>query len=73
MTCWDCGKKTKDFRCGSCIKGKESLKGFSISKKPNYNKLIEKNVKLKDVIQPYNKDGSKNYEFLSRYGDKIYE
>jgi len=68
MTCWDCGAKTKDFRCGSCIKGKS----FSISKKPNYNKLIEKGVKLKDVIQPYNEDGSKNYEFLSRYGDKIY-
>lgn len=70
-TCWSCGKKRiKNFRCKSCLKNKTT---FAYSDKPNYNKIIDKGVKLKDIIQPYNKDGSKNYEFQSRYGDKIYK
>lgn len=67
--CWNCGKKTPNFRCKECLKKKTT---FAYSKKPNYNKVIDKGVKLKDVIQPYSKDGSRNYDYLSRYGDKIY-
>jgi len=63
--CWQCGKNSKDFRCKKCI---ANGVGLSYSNKPNYNKVIDKGVKLKDVLQPYHQDGSINYEFVSRYG-----
>ena len=68
--CWDCGKKTPNFRCKKCLKKKTT---FGYSNRLDYNKVIDKGVKLKDVLQPYNKDGSKNYDYLSHYGDSIYK
>ena len=68
--CWECRKPTKHFRCLSCAKRKTT---FSVSDRPDLNRVIERGVKVKDLMQPYNKDGSRNYEFQSRYGDKIYD
>jgi len=41
-----------------------------ISKRRDLNKLIDKGVKLKDVLQPYNPDGSENYDYQSVYKQK---
>ena len=63
--------------CSSC----RGVKPVDVYRKPlaeirviDYdNKKIGKNVTGRDLVQPYNKDGSKNQGFMDRYGDGIYE
>lgn len=68
--CWQCKKPTPNFRCNECAKLKSAP---AYSTRPNFHRVIEKNVKVKDLIQPFNKDGSRNYDFQSFYGEKFYE
>jgi hypothetical protein len=78
-------KEVNDYgRCGPCEathkawrEGKRGLRDTTLNqalqRRAIYKKEIDSGVKGRDLIQPYNNDGSPSYDFLETYGDKAFD
>lgn len=66
--CYNCSEKIKkgEFRCEKCLNAKGPGSRLGI----NYNERIDRGVTRADLIQPMKEDGTINYEYMKRYGDK---
>lgn len=76
MSCWNCKRRTKNFRCQECldklgVNHTVFKEGRELSSDPE-DRIIEThngtNVYGRDIIQPY-KEGHINQKFVDRYGD----
>ena len=72
FTC-SCGKKVKSIRYQRGKKVCESCSPTSLSGQWERRAMNDRMHFEKDLLQAYNKDGSRNQNFIDAYGTKYYE
>ncbi len=53
-------------------KGRDSVVNESVARSRFFRTAIDKGVTGKDLIQPLNREGNPNYDFVEHYGTKSY-
>ena len=86
MNCFNCREDISDRKidgkqailCEKCEKARAStiVRGVAINgaiaRSDFYKKDVDKGVKGRDLLQPFNKDGKYNKEFFHHWGDKAF-